>query len=78
MIAQEVGSVFPDLVKTDRVTGMKAVQYANLLAPLIEAVKELSHKFDERYLSQEAKIQSLEQRMIELQTRLDKLEQTAK
>ena len=39
MIAQEVELVFPDIVHTDKVTGYKSVEYGNLVAPLIEAIK---------------------------------------
>ena len=39
VIAQDVEKVFPELVVADS-EGMKAVAYANLVAPLIEAVKE--------------------------------------
>jgi len=38
LIAQEVEKVFPELVTEQN--GIKAVQYGNLVAPLIEAVKE--------------------------------------
>lgn len=41
VIAQEVEAVFPDLVDT-RENGYKAVKYQNLVAVLIEAVKELN------------------------------------
>jgi hypothetical protein len=40
VIAQEVEQVFPELVHTDA-RGYKMVNYAGLIAPLIEAVKEL-------------------------------------
>ena len=40
LIAQEVEKVYPELVATDASTGLKSVQYGNLIAPLIEAVKE--------------------------------------
>lgn len=40
VIAQEVEEVFPELVRTDE-RGFKQVNYAGLIAPLIEAVKEL-------------------------------------
>jgi hypothetical protein len=43
VIAQEVESVFPELV-TDRDNGFKAVKYEKLVAVLIESVKELSAK----------------------------------
>lgn len=39
LIAQEVEEVIPELVNTDR-DGYKSVEYANLVALLIEAVKE--------------------------------------
>jgi hypothetical protein len=38
VIAQEVETVYPDLVHTNT-EGVKSVEYANLIAPLIEAVK---------------------------------------
>jgi hypothetical protein len=41
LIAQEVEQVAPELVQTDAVTGLKAVKYGNLVAPLIESVQEL-------------------------------------
>ena len=40
VIAQEVEKIWPDLVTTDD-EGHKRVEYAGLIAPLIEAVKEL-------------------------------------
>jgi hypothetical protein len=40
VIAQEVEAVFPELVHTDE-QGFKRVNYMGLIAPLIEAVKEL-------------------------------------
>ncbi|MDQ5961269.1 MAG: hypothetical protein QG581_190 [Patescibacteria group bacterium] len=46
VIAQEVETQFPTLVRTNEETGMKSVEYGNLVAPLIEAVKELSHTVD--------------------------------
>ncbi|MBI5894039.1 MAG: tail fiber domain-containing protein [Deltaproteobacteria bacterium] len=39
LIAQDVEKVFPEVVSTDK-NGMKSVEYANLVAPLIEAIKE--------------------------------------
>ena len=43
MIAQEVEKVFPELVTTDE-QGRKQVEYSGLIAPLIEAVKELDDR----------------------------------
>jgi hypothetical protein len=40
VIAQEVEQIFPELVHTDE-RGYKRVKYAGLIAPLIEAIKEL-------------------------------------
>ena len=41
VVAQNVEEVFPELVSTNEDTGLKSVHYGNLVAPLIEAVKEL-------------------------------------
>jgi hypothetical protein len=43
VIAQEVESVFPELVTT-RNNGYKAVKYEKLVAVLLEAVKEMDNK----------------------------------
>jgi hypothetical protein len=48
VIAQEVEAVFPDLVKTDANTWLKSVEYANLVAPLIEAIREVDAKNKEQ------------------------------
>lgn len=55
VIAQEVEAVFPELVRVDA-RGFKTVNYGGLIAPLIEAVKEL----DERLRSVEERLSSLE------------------
>jgi trimeric autotransporter adhesin len=39
LIAQEVEDIYPDLVITDKKSGLKAVKYGNIVAPLIEAIK---------------------------------------
>ncbi|MCA9405456.1 MAG: tail fiber domain-containing protein [Candidatus Omnitrophica bacterium] len=46
VVAQDVEKVFPEVVKTDN-EGMKSVSYASLVAPLIEAVKELQQEHEE-------------------------------
>ncbi len=48
VIAQEIETVFPEIVHTDKDTGLKSVEYGNLVAPLIEAVKELKKENDEQ------------------------------
>lgn len=45
VIAQEVEEVFPELVRTDE-RGFKTVNYVGLIAPLIEAVKELDARIE--------------------------------
>lgn len=65
VIAQEVEKVFPEAVMTDS-KGMKSVAYGNLVAPLIEAIKELSHKIDGlfvKYIDQQKEIESLKARL---------------
>jgi len=44
VIAQEVEKVYPEVVKTDSKTGLKAVAYDHLVAPLIEAVKTIFNR----------------------------------
>jgi prepilin-type N-terminal cleavage/methylation domain-containing protein len=39
-IAQDVEKIFPEAVSTNPATGLKSVGYGNLIAPLIEALKE--------------------------------------
>ncbi|MDY6903143.1 MAG: tail fiber domain-containing protein [Thermodesulfobacteriota bacterium] len=47
VIAQEVEKVFPEVVETDSQDGYKSVAYSKLVAPLIEAVKELKAENDD-------------------------------
>jgi trimeric autotransporter adhesin len=54
VLAQDVEAVFPELVTVDE-RGFKTVYYPGLIAPLIEAVKEL----DER-------LRAIEERLDEL------------
>jgi hypothetical protein len=65
VIAQEVEKVYPDIVHTNPNTGMKSVEYGNLVAPLIEAVKEQQKIID----AQKSQIEKLSER-------LDKIEKT--
>lgn len=46
VIAQDVERVYPELVNTDKKTGLKSVEYGNLVAPLIEAIKEQQIQID--------------------------------
>ena len=44
LVAQEVQKVFPELVHQARGDGYLGVQYGNLVAPMIEAIKELKQE----------------------------------
>lgn len=57
VIAQEVREVFPDLVR-EQADGYLGVDYAGLLAPVIEALKEI-----------DARLAALEQRIAEQEDR---------
>ena len=56
LIAQDVQKVFPQLVSTDSTTGYEKLDYENLVAPLIEAVKEQQAEID----GLKAQVQTLE------------------
>ncbi len=58
LIAQDVEKIYPVLVHTNPQTGLKAVEYANLVGPLIEAIKAQQAEID----SLKAQVQALEQR----------------
>ena len=47
LIAQDVEKILPELVKTNSETGLKSVEYGNLVAPLIEAIKEQQKQINE-------------------------------
>lgn len=75
LIAQEVEKIFPDLVTTD-VNGIKSVQYGNLVAPLIEAVRTLADRVDSlvsQYLDQQEQIDTLSDRVAQLEAAVAKL-----
>ena len=48
VIAQEVEEVLPELVSTNSQTGLKSVAYGNIIGVLVEAIKELEQKDQER------------------------------
>ena len=62
VIAQEVEEIYPEFVHTDE-EGMKSVNYMQMVAVLIEAVKELN-----------GKIEVLESENSELRTQLNDIE----
>jgi hypothetical protein len=62
LIAQDVEKVFPELVTTDKNTGLKSLEYGNLTAALIEAVKQ-----------QQTEIKNQQTEIENLKTEIDKL-----
>ncbi|MGB4101832.1 MAG: tail fiber domain-containing protein [Alphaproteobacteria bacterium] len=62
VIAQEVKKVFPELVTGDENKGHLGVEYGNMIAPMIEALKELKAQNEalrQRLEANEAEIKSL-------------------
>jgi hypothetical protein len=47
LVAQDVEKVLPEVVLTDEETGMKSISYGNIVAVLIEAIKEQQEEIDE-------------------------------
>lgn len=83
VMAQDVEKVMPEAVVTNKVTGVKAVKYDGLFAPVIQAVKELYEHVtgqDKKIEKLNREIASLKEREKKLEERLERLEkaQTAK
>ena len=57
LIAQAVEEVFPEAVHTSQTDGLKSVEYGNLIAPVIEAVKDLSEQ-NKALLESNSKLQA--------------------
>lgn len=84
LIAQDIEKVFPEVVLNDSKTTLKSVAYDRLVAPIIEAVKALSHrihhteteqkKISDLEIQLDTKIKNLEQENAELKIRLNKVE----
>ncbi len=68
IIAQEVEAVYPEIVHTDPNTGTKSVEYANLIAPMIEAMREQQNMID----TQQREIDELKSTLKEIQSSLQK------
>jgi len=47
LIAQDVEKIFPRAVSTSQQSGLKSIDYAKLVAPLIEAIKEQQKEIEE-------------------------------
>jgi hypothetical protein len=65
-IAQDVEKVFPEFVGIDGESGMLAVKYGNIVAPLVAAVQEQQFQIEEQNIL----IKELSERLEELENRL--------
>ncbi|WP_233794261.1 tail fiber domain-containing protein [Dyadobacter sp. CY343] len=72
LIAQEVETVFPELVETDK-EGYKSVNYIGLIPHLLEAVKELKQE-NSRLSDENAKLTSKANEFGDLEKRLEAIE----
>jgi len=70
MIAQEVEKVIPELVFVNNVDGYKGINYAEMSAVLVEAIKEQQQQIE----AEKAKNKELENELITLKERLSALE----
>ncbi|HJY64195.1 MAG TPA: tail fiber domain-containing protein [Ignavibacteria bacterium] len=73
LIAQNVEQVFPELVKTDS-EGMKSVDYSNMTAVLIEAVKQQQEIIDD----QKRTIENLENRISKIESIINEIQNNSK
>ena len=83
IIAQEVEAVFPEIVKTDIYTGLKSVQYQNLIGPLIEGMKEQQRMIEKQKINsqeslneQQKTIDFQKEKIKSLETRLEAIEKS--
>jgi hypothetical protein len=72
VIAQEVEKIYPEFVRTDE-NGMKSVNYAQMTAVLIEAVKELNSEIKD-LKNDNAALQAKADKQQELERRLARIE----
>jgi hypothetical protein len=85
VVAQEVEKVYPELVSTDEITGLKSVEYGNLIGPIIEAIRELTGMVEsvlavvgeikDKLLSHDSQIDSLKATVAAQQEAIDALQQ---
>ncbi|WP_413942646.1 tail fiber domain-containing protein [Bdellovibrio sp. HCB-162] len=77
-IAQEVEKVYPELVRTDSSSGYKAVQYGNIVAVLVEALKQEHQERIDAQNRCEAQVKQVSRQVASVQTeteaRVQKLE----
>ncbi|MDR3608407.1 MAG: tail fiber domain-containing protein [Oligoflexia bacterium] len=77
LIAQEVEKIFSEVVRTDSKTGMKSIFYDRLIAPLVEALKELKARVVADDEAKRKKMSDLKAEDAEIEARLGRLEQRA-
>lgn len=81
-IAQEVEKVVPAVVKTDKVSKYKSVQYANLVALIVEAFKTFYLEVESHFTKVDRSIEGLEQENDQLkkqvQSQQEQIDQLAK
>jgi hypothetical protein len=77
-IAQEVEDVLPELVITSSQTGFKAVKYQGLIAPLVEATKELNLKCEMSAAQQQKQIDQLQRSLASVEKENTELKSSLK
>ena len=77
-IAQDVEKVVPELVRTDKKSNMKSVQYGNIIAIVVEAIKKMSSDNHREVASLKQENKELKTKVESLEKRLERLEQNAK
>ncbi|MDD4976247.1 MAG: tail fiber domain-containing protein, partial [Bacteriovorax sp.] len=59
LIAQDLEKIYPEVVVTDPKSGLKSVAYGNLIAPVVEAIKELNKRVAELFRASEGQFKEL-------------------
>ncbi|AHI05666.1 cell wall surface anchor family protein [Bdellovibrio bacteriovorus W] len=62
-IAQELEEVFPEIVTTNKETGIKTVSYMQLIAPLTKAIQEMYNQFHGLFKNHDDRLARLEEEM---------------
>jgi hypothetical protein len=79
LIAQNVEKIYPEVVVTDSETGFKAIAYDHLIAPVIEAIKNLNERVKMLLAKNErqaADINALKAESDDMNARADQIERT--
>jgi hypothetical protein len=79
LIAQDVEKVYPEVVVTDSKTGLKAIAYAQLISPIIEAIKFLNDRVAWLFAENDRQakdIKTLQSDSAEIDARMDRIEKT--